>query len=276
LECVGDLRMLDVELRKSIETDENEKETEKEEAEQTKKDYQSDSLVYALISGMKMYAKNIPGHPMARSSYRRNLKCLHRTLNPGSVWLTININDKGNEWLKKMYRCSENEEPEYETVKSGGVIQALFFDAYVESFLDNVLKGDGLFGELDWAGGTIEWCQDGTSHLHLIAAMKCVAPKEMAECFENVDMKIRLEEWIGGLFCENNSHPEGGVLRVMEENGQLLHVHSLLCSKYQKTNSKGECKCRFEFGRPLCRPENGQKAECVLNAETESWHWELM
>ena len=65
------------------------KEAEKEGAEQTKKDYQSDSLVYALISGMKMYAKNIPGHPMARSSYRRTLKCLHRTLNPGSVWLTI-------------------------------------------------------------------------------------------------------------------------------------------------------------------------------------------
>jgi hypothetical protein len=159
LECVDDLTKLDMELRKSIEVDEQEKEAKKEGAEQTKKDYQSDSLVYALISGMKMYAKNIPGHPMARSSYRRTLKCLHRTLNPGSVWLTININDKGNEWLKKMYGCNLSE-PDYETVKSGGVVQALFFDAYVQSFLDNVLKGDGLFGELDWAGGTIEWCQD--------------------------------------------------------------------------------------------------------------------
>jgi hypothetical protein len=45
------------------------------------------------------------------------------------VWLTININDKGNEWLKKMYGCGENDEPDYETVKSGGVVQALFFDA---------------------------------------------------------------------------------------------------------------------------------------------------
>jgi hypothetical protein len=64
------LTKLDVELRKSIEADEKEKEAEKEEPEKAKKDYQSDSLVYALISGMKMYAKNIPGHPMARSSYR--------------------------------------------------------------------------------------------------------------------------------------------------------------------------------------------------------------
>jgi hypothetical protein len=102
LEGVADLTKLDVELRKSIEGDEKEKETDKGEPEKAKKDYQSDSLVYALISGMKMYAKNIPGHPMARSSYRRTLKCLHRTLNPGSVWLTINISDKGKEWLKKV------------------------------------------------------------------------------------------------------------------------------------------------------------------------------
>lgn len=275
LECVNDLTKLDTELRKSIEVDEKEKENEKEELEKSKEDYRSDSLVYALISGMKMYAKNIPGHPMARSSYRRTLKCLHRTLNPGSVWLTININDKGNEWLKKMYGCSEKEEPDYETVKSGGVVQALFFDAYVQSFLDNVLKDDGLFGELDWAGGTIEWCQDGTSHLHLIAAMKSVAPKKMEECSGNVNLKNRLEAWIGSLFCENNVHTEGGLMRMMEEDGKLLHVHTLLCSKYQKTNSKGECKCRFEFGRPLCNPLNGRRAECVLNVETESWHWEL-
>jgi len=106
-----------------------------------------------------------------------------------------------------------------------------------------VLKGDGLFGELDWAGGTIEWCQDGTSHLHLIAAMKSVAPKKMEECFGNVNVKNRLEEWIGSLFCENNVHTEGGLMRMMEEDGKLLHVHTLLCSKYQKTNSKGKCKC---------------------------------
>src|SRR6516225_7064744 len=95
---------------------------------------------------------------------------------------------------------------------------------------------------------------DGTSHLHLIAAMKCVAPMKMAECFGNDVVKNKLEEWIGNLFCENNSHPEGGLLRVMEENGKLLHVHTLLCSKYQKTNTKGKCRCRFEFGRPLCKP----------------------
>ena len=122
LECVGDLTKLEMELRKSIEEDEKEQEEEGEEPEKRKKDYQSDSLVYALISGMKMYAKNVPGHPMARSWYRRTLKCLHRSVNPGSVWLTINISDKGNMWLKKMYGCSEKEEAEYETVKSGGVV----------------------------------------------------------------------------------------------------------------------------------------------------------
>jgi hypothetical protein len=231
LEDVGDLTKLDMELRKSIEVEEEQKGQVEEENERQKKDYQSDSLVYALINGMKLYAKNIPGHPMARSSYRRTLKCLHRTLNPGSVWLTINISNKGNEWLKKMYGYSENGEPDYKTVKSGGVFQALFFDAHVQSFLCNVLKGTGLFGELDWAGGTIEWCQDGTSHLHLIAAMKCVASKEMAECFKSVDMKNRLEEWIGSLFCENNCHPDSGLLRVMEENGKLLHVHTGLYSQ---------------------------------------------
>lgn len=77
LEGVNDLTKLDTELRKSIEVDEKEKEIEKEELEKSKKDYQSDSLVYALVSGMKMYAKNIPGHPMAHSSYRQTLKCLH-------------------------------------------------------------------------------------------------------------------------------------------------------------------------------------------------------
>jgi hypothetical protein len=152
LEGVGDLAKLDMELRKSIELEERKKD---ETAEKTN-DYQSDSLVYALINAMKMYAKNVAGHPMARASYRRTLKCLHRTLNPGSIWLTININDRGNEWLKKMYGCKKDEEPDYETVKSGGVSQALFFDAYVQSFVDNVLNAEeGLFGEMDWAGGTI-------------------------------------------------------------------------------------------------------------------------
>jgi hypothetical protein len=140
LEGVADLTKLDMELRKSIEVDEKEKETDKEEPEKAKKDYQSDSLVYALISGMKMYAKNIPGHPMARSSYRRTLKCLHRTLNPGSVWLTINISDKGNEWLKKVYQCNVGE-PDYESVKSGGVFHSsnnveLFSTADAESQAD--------------------------------------------------------------------------------------------------------------------------------------------
>jgi hypothetical protein len=143
----------------------------------------------------------------------------------------------------------------------------------VQLFLKNVLDNGGLFGELDWAGGTIEWCPDGTCHLHLIAAMKRVAPKKMEECFNNADVKNRLEEWIGSLFCENNCHPDGALLGLMEESGKLLHMNTLLCLKYQKTNAKGECKCRFEFGRPLCKPDNGQKAKCVLNAKAESWHW---
>ncbi len=178
LEGVGDLTKLEAELKKSIEEEEKEKGDKNKEQEQ--KSYQSDSLVYALINGMKMYAKNVSGHPMARASYRRTLKCLHRSLNPGSVWLTININDKGNQWLKKMDGCEKDEEPDYETVKSGGVAQALFFDSYVKSFIDNVLI-TGLFCEIDWAGGTIEWCQDGTSHLHLIAALERISPQNMVE-----------------------------------------------------------------------------------------------
>ena len=273
LEGVGDLTKLEAELKKSIEEEEKEKEVSDKEKEE--KSYQSDSLVYALLSGMKMYAKNVPGHPVARALYRRTLKCLHRSLNPGSVWLTININDKGNQWLKKMYGCGKDEEPDYETVKSGGVAQALFFDAYVKSFIDNILT-TGLFSKIDWAGGTIEWCQDGTSHLHLIAALERISPQNMAEHLKDGETLKKLEEWIGALFCENNSHndlTDGALLRVMQEEGQLLHVHSALCSKYQKKNADGKCKCRFEYGRKLCDCENG--AECVVNQETGSWKWNI-
>lgn len=271
LEEVGDLSKLEAELKKSIE----EEEKEKGDKEQEEKSYQSDSLVYALLSGMKMYAKNISGHPMARASYRRTLKCLHRSLNPGSVWLTININDNGNQWLKKMYGCDKNEELDYETVKSGGIAQAVFFDSYVKSFIDNVLT-TGLFCKIDWAGGTIEWCQDGTSHLHLIAALERISPQNMAEHLKDGETLRKLEEWIGTLFCENNNHSDlvdGALLRVMQDKGQLLHVHSALCSKYQKKNADGKCKCRFEYGRKLYDCENG--AECVVNQETTSWKWNI-
>ena len=274
LEEVGDLRKLEAELKKSIE-EEEEKEKEDNVKEKEEKSYQSDSLVYALLSGMKMYAKNVSGHPMARASYRRTLKCLHRSLNPGSVWLTININDKGNQWLKKMYGCDKNEEPDYETVKSGGIAQAVFFDAYVKSFIDNVLT-TGLFCKIDWAGGTIEWCQDGTSHLHLIAALERVSPQNMAEHLKDGETLKKLEEWIGTLFCENNNHSDfvdGALLRVMQDKGQLLHMHSALCSKYQKKNSDGKCKCRFEYGRQLCDCENG--AKFIVNQETRSWKWKI-
>jgi hypothetical protein len=160
-------------------------------------------------------------------------------------------------------------------VKSGGVAQALFFDAYVKSFIDNVLT-TGLFCKIDWAGGTIEWCQDGTSHLHLIAALERISPQNMAEYMKDGKTLKKLEEWIGTLFCENNNHSDlvdGALLRVMQEEGQLLHMHSALCSKYQKKNADGKCKCRFEYGRKLCDCENG--AECVVSQGSGSWKWNI-
>jgi hypothetical protein len=84
LEGVGDLIKLEVELKKSIEEEEKDKK-DKDKKKQEEKSYQSDTQVYILLSRMKMYAKNISGYPMARASYRRTLKCLHYSLNPGSV-----------------------------------------------------------------------------------------------------------------------------------------------------------------------------------------------
>ena len=43
------------------------------------------SLVYKLIKGMKMFAKGVLGHPMARAGYRQELKSLHRMVSPGNV-----------------------------------------------------------------------------------------------------------------------------------------------------------------------------------------------
>ena len=125
------------------------------------------------------------------------------------------------------------------------------------------------------AGGMIEWCEDGTCHLHLIGAMARVSPAVMKQCMEDEQIKQNLEEFIAKYFCECNEHAPGGVLHVMQENGQLLHVHSPLCSKYQKCNAAGQCKCRFEFGKPLCDPSDDKGAECVINEETGTWRWKL-
>jgi hypothetical protein len=114
-----------------------------------------DSLVRKAIDGLKILVRGVLGHPMGRSGYRKELKAYHRMLNPGSIWLTINISDKENLVLRQMYGDKLSE---YESVKSGGVAQALFFDAYVQSFLDNVVMvGEcGVFGAVEWAGGTVE------------------------------------------------------------------------------------------------------------------------
>ena len=60
-------------------------------------------------------------------------------------------------WLHKMYKMAASQAedagdyvPDYETVKFGGVFQALFFDAYVKAFFDNVLKGHELYGKMEW------------------------------------------------------------------------------------------------------------------------------
>jgi len=125
-----------------------------------------DSLVRKTIDGLKILARGVLGHPMGRSGYRKELKAYHRMLNPGSIWLTINISDKDNLILRQMYGEGQDSVSEHQRVKSGGISQALFFDAYVQSFLDNVLMvgACGVFGAVEWAGGTVEWCVEGRPH----------------------------------------------------------------------------------------------------------------
>jgi hypothetical protein len=53
-------------------------------AERPKDDsYKEDSLVRKAIDGLKLLARDVLGHPMARSKYRKELKAYHRMLNPG-------------------------------------------------------------------------------------------------------------------------------------------------------------------------------------------------
>ena len=176
-----------------------------------------------------------------------------------------------------MKNGQQQQQPEYENVKSGATTQAVFFDAYVTSFIDNVLLSEqGLFGECEWIGGTVEWCQDGTPHLHIIIATKNTSPTDMKEAFEDSDSnsKLRkLEEWVAKTFCECNDHNNGGdssvLMRMMQEDGSLLHVHSAVCTKYQNPNAEGKVQCRFEYGRPTHECNNGTKAECLIFKEEE-------
>ena len=104
-------------------------------------------------------------------------------------------------WLQRMVGDAT-----YENVKSGAMFQATFFNAYVESFMDNVLMNGAVFGEVVWAGATVEWCLEGTSHLHLIAALDKMTAASMQECLENPHTIRNTEEWLGKLFCEVSEH----------------------------------------------------------------------
>jgi hypothetical protein len=92
-----------------------------------------------------------------------------------------------------MYGYEKDEEPDYETVKSGGVTQVLFFDSYIKSFINNILI-TGLFSKIDWARGTIKWYQDGMSYLHLIAALEQISPQNMVEYLKDSKTLKKLEK----------------------------------------------------------------------------------
>jgi hypothetical protein len=112
------------------------------------------------------------------------------------------------------------------TVMSGGLHQAMFFQAYVKSFVDNILNDGEMFGEIAWAGGTVEWCVDGTSHLHLIFALTRIT--KMEECFDNSIKMAALERWWGEHFCECVEHKDGTYMSVLQKQGKLVHKHTLL------------------------------------------------
>jgi hypothetical protein len=257
-------------------------------AERPKDDsYKEDSLVRKAIDGLKLLARDILGHPMARSKYRKELKAYHRMLNPGSIWLTINISDKDNIVLQRMYGGDNIGSSEYERVKSGGVAQALFFDAYVQSFLDNVLMvgACGVFGAVEWAGGTVEWCIEGRPHLHLIVCAVNTTPEAVSKVLLDEAMKHKLEQWVAETFCESldHGHDVSVVMRTKMEDGSLLHQHSALCKKYQTADDNGKVRCRFEYARQTHECTNGLKAQLHVNVPDEEsdvfatpgWQWKL-
>ena len=235
-------------------------------------------LVSAFIKGLKMYARDVLGHPMARAGYRGQLKAYHRMVNPGNIWLTINISDKDNEWLRRMYNLEEGVVPDYECVKSGGVVQAIFFDEYVRSLLDNVLMAgeDGIFGELEWVGGTVEWCQEGRPHFHFLACAKKVAPQSVSDTLKKEGGKEELEKWVGLRFCESVGHEhESDAMKEMSRKGGVTHEHSQLCTKYQTPSKDGKFRCRFEYGRALQADDNGFGAEMKMTEQDgkDGWQW---
>jgi hypothetical protein len=247
--------------------------------------YKEDSLVRKAINGLKLLARGVLGHPMARSEYRKELKAYHRMLNPGSIWLTINVSDKDNAVLKRMY--GDTGLSEYEQVKSGGITQALFFDAYVQSFLDNVLMvgACGVFGAVEWAGGTVEWCVEGRPHLHLIICAARTTPEAVSKALLDEAQKHKLEEWVAETFCESLDHGRdvSVVMHTKMEDGSLLHQHSAVCKKYQTADNNGKVRCRFEYAKQTHQCTNGLKAQLQANVSEESssdsttpgWQWKL-
>lgn len=59
-------------------------------------------LVDQLILALKLFSKGVLGNPMARAGYGSEFKARHRMVNPGNVWMTLNPNDDGNAWLRKI------------------------------------------------------------------------------------------------------------------------------------------------------------------------------
>ncbi len=310
MECLGNLKMLVQSLERTIKAEREKDAMQPGEAAQEQgnndqqqpqqHDYRAEMEVKSLIGALKFAAREMTGHPMSRAWPRQIMKALNRNNNPGCIWLTINVNDHGNTWLQSMYRRHssnsngiheaagaddddmvnvEAQQPGYEVVKGGAFFQAMFFDAMVKSLMENVIKpldgSAGLFGELDWAGGMIEWCQDGTSHLHLIGAAKTVAPDRMAEMFSDEDAKERIQQWVGTTFCEQYDHPQGTLLQLMMRNGdeaklsKLLHVHSHVCTRYQKLNKDNMCRCRFGFAKEVNELE--ENAHCELDHANQTW-----
>lgn len=241
-----------------------------------------DSLVRKAIDGLKILARGVLGHPMGRSGYRKELKAYHRMLNPGSIWLTINISDKDNVVLRRMYGEGQDNVSEHQRVKSGGISQALFFDAYVQSFLDNVLMvgACGVFGAVEWAGGTVEWCVEGRPHLHLIVCAAKTTPEAVAKAMMNDEKKRKLEQWVADTFCESldHGHNVSVVMRKKMEDGSLVHVHGAVCKKYQTADDNGKVRCRFEYARQTHQCGNGLKAELLVDdgvAGAGGWQWKL-
>lgn len=156
-------------------------------ADGTQQEREADTTVRTFINAVKSDASRIQGHPAGVAFARKVMKGLHRSEAPADLWLTINISDAGNKWLEELgVRCGESI-----SVSSGGVAQARFFDAMVKSMMQNVLNA--VFKGIKWAGAVVEYCLNGTCHLHLVGALQRCSPQVMLQLFQNKDQLQQLE-----------------------------------------------------------------------------------